>query len=114
MRLGHQALQLVGQQAFDLAEQAAEALEDRCRVLDQPDHVLDRRPASNLAEAVGDQRVEGIGALGIVDGISAPGLALSLRAEKDTLAVVSNCPQINNPCNGFEPTAVRMTVGAPA
>lgn len=50
------------------------------------------------------------GALGIVDGISAPGLSLSLRAEKDTLVVVSNCPQINNPCNGFDPTPVRVIV----
>lgn len=50
------------------------------------------------------------GALGIVDGISAPGLSLSLRAEKDTLVVVSNCPQINNPCNGFDPTPVEMVV----
>jgi uncharacterized protein len=26
------------------------------------------------------------------------------------LVLVSNCPQINNPCNGFEPTAVEMTI----
>ena len=50
------------------------------------------------------------GALGIVDGISAPGLSVSLRAERDVLVVVSNCPQINNPCNGFDPTPVRMVV----
>ncbi|MFJ9058602.1 urea amidolyase associated protein UAAP2 [Streptomyces sp. NPDC102409] len=58
--------------------------------------------------------VEKDGTLGIVDGISAPGLRVVLRAETDVLVLVSNCPQINNPCNGFEPTAVRMTVGAPA
>ena len=50
------------------------------------------------------------GTLGIVDGLSAPGKSLSLRAETDTLVLVSNCPQINNPCNGFDPTAVRMVV----
>jgi urea carboxylase-associated protein 1 len=53
------------------------------------------------------------GALGIVDGISAPGLSLTLRAEKDVLVVVSNCPQVNNPCNGFDPTPVRMVVTDP-
>ncbi len=53
------------------------------------------------------------GALGIVDGISAPGLRLALRAEMDVLVLVSNCPQVNNPCNGFEPTPVRMIVTAP-
>jgi urea carboxylase-associated protein 1 len=50
------------------------------------------------------------GSLGIVDGISAPGLRLALRAEIDVLVLVSNCPQINNPCNGFDPTPVRMIV----
>jgi urea carboxylase-associated protein 1 len=54
--------------------------------------------------------VEADGALGIVDGISAPGLFVELRAEMDLTAVVSNCPQINNPCNGFNPTPVRMII----
>ncbi|HEY8717506.1 urea amidolyase associated protein UAAP2 [Pengzhenrongella sp.] len=53
------------------------------------------------------------GALGIVDGISAPGLSLTLRAETDVLVLVSNCPQINNPCNGFDPTPVRLVVTDP-
>jgi urea carboxylase-associated protein 1 len=57
--------------------------------------------------------VEEDGTLGIVDGISAPGLTIALRAEVDTLVLVSNCPQINNPCNGFDPTPVRMVVTAP-
>jgi urea carboxylase-associated protein 1 len=56
--------------------------------------------------------VEADGTLGIVDGISAPGLTVDLRAEMDVTVVVSNCPQINNPCNGFNPTPVRMIVTA--
>ncbi len=56
--------------------------------------------------------VEADGALGIVDGISAPGLTVDLRAEMDVIVVVSNCPQINNPCNAFNPTPVRMIVAA--
>ena len=54
--------------------------------------------------------VEADGTLGIVDGLSAPGKKVTLRAEIDTLVLVSNCPQINNPCNGFDPTPVRMVV----
>lgn len=54
--------------------------------------------------------VEADGTLGIVDGISAPGLYVDLRAEMDLTAVISNCPQINNPCNGFNPTPVRMII----
>jgi uncharacterized protein YcgI (DUF1989 family) len=30
----------------------------------------------------------------------------------DVIVVVSNCPQINNPCNAFNPTPVRMIVTA--
>jgi len=56
--------------------------------------------------------VEPDGSLGIVDGISAPGLTVDLRADMDVTVVVSNCPQINNPCNGFNPTPVRMIVTA--
>ena len=33
-----------------------------------------------------------------------------IRAEMDLVVVVSNCPQINNPCNGFNPTPVRMVI----
>ena len=54
--------------------------------------------------------VEADGTLGIVDGISAPGLHVDLLAQMDLVAVVSNCPQINNPCNGFDPTPVRMLI----
>ncbi|WP_197379824.1 urea amidolyase associated protein UAAP2 [Mycolicibacterium mengxianglii] len=56
--------------------------------------------------------VEADGTLGIVDGLSAPGKSLTVRAETDTLVLVSNCPQINNPCNGFDPTPVRMVITA--
>jgi len=57
--------------------------------------------------------VESDGTLGIVDGLSAPGLRVSLRAELDTLVLVSNCPQVNNPCNGFQPSPIRMIVTRP-
>ena len=57
--------------------------------------------------------VETDGTLGIVDGLSAPGLSVKLEAHLDVLALVSNCPQINNPCNGFDPTPVRVVVEAP-
>jgi len=57
--------------------------------------------------------VEDDGTLGIVDGISAPGRSLTLQAHVDVLTLISNCPQINNPCNGFDPTAVRIVVRQP-
>lgn len=57
--------------------------------------------------------VEGDGTLGIVDGISAPGKRVALRAEIDTLVIISNCPQVNNPCNDFNPTPLRAIIVDP-
>ncbi|UJW74897.1 urea amidolyase associated protein UAAP2 [Rhizobium sp. SL42] len=54
--------------------------------------------------------IEPTGEMTIVDGISAPGDYVELKAEMDVLLVISNCPQINNPCNGFDPTPVRVLV----
>lgn len=57
--------------------------------------------------------VEEDGTLGIVDGISAPGLYVELTARMDVLVVISNCPQVNNPCNGFDPTPIRLVITEP-
>jgi len=56
--------------------------------------------------------IEADGTLGIVDGISGPGKRVAFRAEMDILVLVSNCPQMNNPCNDFNPTPLRMIVTA--
>jgi len=56
--------------------------------------------------------IEADGTLGIVDGISGPGKRVAFRAEMDVLVLVSNCPQMNNPCNDFNPTPLRVIVTA--
>lgn len=50
------------------------------------------------------------GAMTVDDGVSAPGDHVELLAEMDVLCVISNCPQINNPCNGFDPTPIRVLI----
>ena len=45
--------------------------------------------------------------------LSKPGDHVDLRAEMDVLAVISNCPQINNPAAGFNPSPVRVVVWEP-
>jgi urea carboxylase-associated protein 1 len=50
------------------------------------------------------------GELAIVDGASRPGDYVELVARMDLLCVISNCPQVNNPCNGFTPTPIRVLV----
>ena len=49
----------------------------------------------------------------VVDGISAPGNYVDVTAEMDVLFVISNCPQVNNPCNGFNPTPIRVEISDP-
>ena len=48
------------------------------------------------------------GSLTFADGVSAPGKYVELRAERDIIVLISNCPQLNNPCNGWDPTPVRL------
>ena len=54
--------------------------------------------------------IEPSGAITVVDGVSKPGDHVELVAEMDVICAISNCPQINNPCNGFDPTPIRVTI----
>ena len=46
----------------------------------------------------------------IIEPVSKPGDHIDLRAERDLLVAISNCPQERNPCNGFNPTPIEVTV----
>ena len=73
-------------------------------------HHLGKRDMTSNINWFMNVPVEPDGSLGIVDGISAPGKYVDLLAAKDVLVVISNCPQINNPCNAFKPTPVRVVI----
>jgi uncharacterized protein len=49
----------------------------------------------------------------VADGVSAPGSYVDITMDMDVLFVISNCPQVNNPCNGFNPTPIRVEVREP-
>jgi len=53
------------------------------------------------------------GRLTFEDGISDAGKYVELRAGMDVIVLVSNCPQLNNPCNAYNPTPVRMLIWDP-
>jgi uncharacterized protein YcgI (DUF1989 family) len=53
------------------------------------------------------------GSASIANRISQPGSYVELRAECDVLAVLSNCPQMHNPCNGFNPTPIQVAIYKP-
>ena len=50
------------------------------------------------------------GNLTFEDGVSDAGKYVELRAEMDVLMVISNCPQLNNPCNGYNPTPIQILI----
>ena len=50
------------------------------------------------------------GGLSFEDGVSAGGRYVEMRAEMDVIALISNCPQLNNPCNAYNPTPVRLLI----
>jgi uncharacterized protein len=50
------------------------------------------------------------GKLTFADGVSGPGRYVEMRAEMDVIVLISNCPQLNNPCNAYNPTPIEMLI----
>jgi uncharacterized protein len=50
------------------------------------------------------------GGLTFADGVSDRGRYVEMRAEMDVICLISNCPQLNNPCNAYNPTPVRLLI----
>jgi urea carboxylase-associated protein 1 len=71
---------------------------------------LDKRDISHNVNFFMNVPLTPDGGLEFADGISAPGKYVDLRADRDTLVLISNCPQLNNPCNGYDPTPVRLLI----
>ena len=50
------------------------------------------------------------GKLTFEDGISGAGRYVEMKAAMDVRVLISNCPQLNNPCNGYNPTPIQLLV----
>ena len=50
------------------------------------------------------------GGLTFADGLSGPGKYVELRAEMNVIVLISNCPQLNNPCNAYNPTPIEVLI----
>lgn len=50
------------------------------------------------------------GGLTFADGVSAPGCYVELVSKCRTMVLISNCPQLNNPCNAYNPTPIRLLI----
>lgn len=73
-------------------------------------HGLTKRDLSSNINFFMNVPVTTDGELRFADGISAAGRYVEMRAEMDVLVLISNCPQLNNPCNAYNPTPVRLLV----
>ena len=50
------------------------------------------------------------GGLKFADGVSAPGCYVEMKAIRRTMVLISNCPQLNNPCNAYNPTPIQLLI----
>ncbi len=78
----------------------------------ESDHGLTKRDLTGNINFFMNVPLTADGGLTFEDGISEAGKYVEMRAEMDVLVLVSNCPQLNNPCNGYNPTPVEMIIWA--
>ena len=97
---------------YDLEKQTMHACRDSwlLAVSEHPEYGLTKRDITHNINFFMNVPVTAEGGLSFADGISAPGKYVELRAEMDLLVLLSNCPQLNNPCNGYNPTPVEMII----
>ncbi len=74
------------------------------------DNGMSKRDLSSNINFFMNVPVTPAGGLTFEDGISAAGRYVELRAEMDVIVLISNCPQLNNPCNAYNPTPVEVIV----
>jgi urea carboxylase-associated protein 1 len=76
----------------------------------QSGHPLDKRDLTANINFFMNVPVTSAGQLTFADGVSDAGKYVELRAEMDVLIVISNCPQLNNPCNAYNPTPIQVLI----
>jgi urea carboxylase-associated protein 1 len=76
------------------------------------DHGMSKRDITSNINFFMNVPVTPEGKLTFEDGISDSGKYVEMRAETDVLALISNCPQLNNPCNAYNPTPVEVMIWA--
>lgn len=79
-------------------------------VAQHPEYGLTRRDITHNINFFMNVPVTQEGGLQFADGISAPGKYVELVAKMNVLVLISNCPQLNNPCNGYNPTPIEVAV----
>lgn len=77
---------------------------------EHPEFGIDKRDISHNINFFMNVPITPEGGLSFADGISGPGKYVEMQADKDVLVLISNCPQLNNPCSGYNPTPLEIVV----
>lgn len=79
-------------------------------VVENEHYGLDKRDIAHNINFFMNVPVTPQGGLTFEDGLSAPGKYVEMRAEMDVIVLISNCPQLNNPCNAYNPTPIEVLI----
>ncbi|MDX1692751.1 MAG: urea carboxylase-associated family protein [Ketobacteraceae bacterium] len=79
-------------------------------VAEHPEFGIGKRDITHNINFFMNVPITSEGGLTFADGISAPGKYVELQARMDVLVLISNCPQLNNPCNAYNPTPIEVLV----
>jgi urea carboxylase-associated protein 1 len=79
-------------------------------VAENPRHGLSKRDIGHNINFFMNVPVTPDGGLTFADGVSAPGKYVEMVAEMNVIALISNCPQLNNPCNAYNPTPIEVLI----
>ncbi|MFN3714989.1 MAG: urea amidolyase associated protein UAAP2 [Alcanivoracaceae bacterium] len=79
-------------------------------LMQNPQYGMDKRDITHNINFFMNVPVTPEGGLTFADGISAPGKYVEMVAKMDVIVLISNCPQLNNPCNAYNPTPIEVLI----
>ena len=97
---------------YDLEKRCMHSCRDSwmLAVAENPQYGISKRDITHNINFFMNVPVTAEGGLTFEDGISGAGKYVELTALMDVVILISNCPQLNNPCNGYNPTPVELLV----
>ena len=97
---------------YDLEKRCMHACRDSwmLAIAEKPEYGLSKRDITHNINFFMNVPVTEDGGLSFADGISAAGKYVELKALVDVYVLISNCPQLNNPCNAYNPTPIEYLV----
>ena len=97
---------------YDLKKRCMHACRDSwmLAINENEEYGLSKRDIAHNINFFMNVPVTAKGGLTFEDGISAPGKYVEMKALMNITVLISNCPQLNNPCNGYDPTPIEVLI----